>query len=197
MKRRRLPHGSGLILAGALGSCASAGSRRETQSRTENPSGTETGTESPTGTSAPTGEGQKTTRAAVDQSIYISEVRPNPTGPDAEALNREYVLVETTGNAAADLSGYTLAYGERDEYVFPETVSAMTGGANLEIHTGHGTDSVDTASPPTYSLFVGSDAPLLANDGMRLAVRDRAGATVDHVEYWSMEEGSLYVRPET
>ena len=193
MKRRRLLHGSGLVLAGTLGGCATAGSRRQNRSRTE--TGTET--HSPTGTSAPTDGERGTTRAATDRAIYISEALPNPAGPDAEALDEEYVLVETTGNATLDLSGYTLAYGQRAEYVFPETVSAVDAGANLEIHTGHGSDGIDTASPPTHSLYVGSDAPLLANDGMRLTIRDRGGTRVDSIEYWSMDEGVRYVRPET
>jgi hypothetical protein len=138
-----------------------------------------------------------TERSASDRSVYVSEVLPNPEGPDAEALGAEYVLVETAGDTTLDLSGYALSYGGRHEYVFPDVVSTVDAGANLEIHTGHGSDSVSTATPPTYSLFVGSDAPLLANDGMRLTLRNRADTTVDSVEYWSMAEGTRYVRPET
>lgn len=150
-----------------------------------------------TGTPTGTGTERATARAAVDRHVYVSEVLPNPEGPDAEALGEEYVLVETAGETTLDLSGYSLSYGRRHEYVFPDVVSAVDAGANLEIHTGHGSDSVGTATPPTYSLFVGSDTPLLTNDGMRLAVRDRTGTTVDHVEYRSTGEGGLYVRPET
>jgi hypothetical protein len=197
MKRRRLLHGSGLLVAGALGGCSSPASSGGTETDSRSRTDTNTDAESAANPSTPVGTVQRTTAPAVGRSVYVSTVLPNPEGPDVDALDEEYVLVETAGDATLDLSGYTLTYGRRDEYVFPDLVSDVEPGGSVDVHTGDGSGGVDASTPPRYSLYVGSDAPLLANDGMRLTIRDRDGTRVDSVEYWAMDEGVRYVRPET
>lgn len=205
MKRRRLLHGAGLLVTGTLGGCAdseppastSSSTATEESSRLSTATGTETprptATERPTATSTDT----RTTNTTAENSIYISEILANPEGPDVDAVSDESVLVEVNADTGQDLSGYTLAYGTRHEYVFPDRVSVVEPGASIELISGRGTDEVSHSARPTYTLFVGSDTPLLANDGMRLTLHDRAGTTVDSVTYGSMGEGVLYVRPET
>ena len=189
VKRRHLLHGMSLLVAGTLGGC----SRSEPQVRTSTP----TGSDRPASTSTATDTETRTTSPTADVPIYVSEVFANPEGPDANAVSDEYVLVEVNADTEQDLSGYTLAYGTQHEYVFPDPVSAVEPGANVDVSSGHGSDEVSGAERPTYTLFVGSDTPLLANGGMRLTLRDPAGETVDSVTYGAMAEGTLYARPET
>lgn len=153
--------------------------------------------ESPTGTtgtaeaSPPASTGMRTA-----PSVYLSEIRPNPEGDDAENPNDEYVLIEMNAEERRDLSDFSLNYGSAYRYGFPDAVSGVESGANLVVRSGRGETHVEGTEYPTYSLFAGSDAPLLDDDGMRLTLWDGRGEPVDSVAYPALDPGAIWARPE-
>lgn len=144
-----------------------------------------------------TTEGSSTsTPAQVLPRIYFSEIRGNPEGDDEENLNEEYILIEMNADTQRDLSGFTLDYGEKHQYEFPEMVTEVESRSVLTIRSGSGENRVNRSNYPDYQLFVGSDVPLLNNDGMQLLLYDDQGELVDSVSYSSMVEGQIWIRNE-
>ncbi len=133
------------------------------------------------------------------QPVYISEVWPNPEGEDGTALNDEVVLLEMNAETTMDLSGFMLVYGQRKKFTFRNAVSSVRSGESVEIHSGSGSDHKDTTShpeDPDYILYVGSDKPLLDNDGMRLTLKNSEGNVIDTVRYPKLGPGAVWARPE-
>lgn len=128
--------------------------------------------------------------------VYIAAVFATPDETDDSTPAQETILVETTQQAPADLSGYTLVYCGEQVYEFPELVSNVQPGADIQIYSGPGEDGVDASSPPEYTLHVGSETELLANDGMRLAIRTPEDGVVDAVAYPTLAPGEPYDRPQ-
>lgn len=128
--------------------------------------------------------------------VYFSEVYANPEGSDEENLNKEYVLIELNTDTQRDLSDFVLEYGDRERFQFPDLVGEVASGASITIRSGEGEDQVKDSNYPEYTLFVGSDTPLLNNDGMELVLLDGSSVTADSVSYSSMDEGGIWARPE-
>lgn len=179
--------GSVVPFAGCVGQRGSS-SAPNPASATDPPSRTHTETPHDTRSPTPTPIG---TRSA--PSIYVSEILPNPDGDDTAALNEEYVLIEMNADGQRDLSAFTLTYGGQRRYSFPDLVGTVASGSNLLIRSGNGQNR---KAESEYRLFVGSDTPLLDNDGMQLTVRDGSGEVVDSVAYGALADGALWVRLE-
>jgi hypothetical protein len=127
--------------------------------------------------------------------IYISEVHPNPEGEDINNLNEETVIIEMHKPSTQDLSGYQLEYGERYVYTFSDNVSDVNQREMLVIHAGKGNYEFIENSKK-YHIYVGSESPLLSNNGMQLNIRDPDGFAIDSITYSSFEDGRGYYRPE-
>lgn len=175
--RRQMLAACGGTTLGALAGCATLGSI------TDQPSDEPTCPDNP-GVESPSSD------------VYISAVVAAQTESDDVSLNQETVLIETTDAAPTDLSGYALVYCGRAVYEFPDLVSDVQPGADLQIHSGSGENGVDTSAPPEYSLFVDSETELLANDGMALAIRAANNEVIDSIAYPSLAPGQRWVRPE-
>lgn len=98
------------------------------------------------------GEGQP------QQAIVITELASDPSGPDEDALEAEWVAIRNDGELPADLSGWSL----RDEssvnrYVFPAGFG-LAPGREVRVRTGCGTD--DAAN-----LYWCADGPIWNNGG--------------------------------
>ncbi len=98
-------------------------------------------------------------------AVAIGDVASDPSGPDDEALNDEWVEVVNEGTIDADLTGWTL----RDEsstnrYSFPDGF-VLPPGASVLVHTGCGTDGAADlywcAEGPVWNN--GGDSALLMN----------------------------------
>jgi hypothetical protein len=84
--------------------------------------------------------------------------------------------VTNDGDAAADLSGYTLLYGTDDQreqtYTFDEGFT-LGAGESVTVHTGEGTDT-------ETDVYLGSGNAVLNNEESEtLVLRDADGDTVD------------------
>ena len=123
------------------------------------------------------------------------------TFPPDTAESSEAAVPETNGTEGDGTETQTAA--DTETATTPEVsvseLLANHGGpdAAVEIVCGVGSSDVDGAANLTDTLFVSSDEPLLDNDGMRLTLRDATGVVVDRIDYWDVDEGRRYVRPET
>ncbi|SFR96739.1 competence protein ComEC [Halomicrobium zhouii] len=149
---------------------------------TTSPVATDGGT-TPTTESATT-ESQTATESPSDSSgsdegeagaLSVATIHEDAAGDEYENLNDEYVVFENTGEAALDLSGWTVRDEADHTYTFPEGVT-LDVGAQVTLRTGSGTD--DDAD-----LYWGADAPVWNNGGDTVVVQDDDGATVLEEEY--------------
>jgi len=108
-------------------------------------------------------------------ALSVATVHADAAGDEYDNLDDEYVVFENTGDAALDLSGWTVSDEADHTYTFPEGVT-LDPGAQVTLRTGSGTDS-DT------DLYWGADAPVWNNGGDTVVVRDGDGETVLEEEY--------------
>jgi micrococcal nuclease len=105
--------------------------------------------------------------------VSIVVIEWDPPGPDDEALDQEYVVIEA--GAAVDLSGWVL----RDEstsnrFVFP---------AGTRLGAGEQVTVVSGCAPPPGALGWCSDRAVWNNTGDTAFLVDPAGRVVDRLRY--------------
>ena len=206
--RRSLLRMSGSLLVGTfLAGCGGAGSSGDeaipTEIATNEPPQTTTGMSTEAKTTSdraattsnePTKVGTSTLREPKD-SLKIWEVAANPEGQDSEHLNDETITLEAQGTDPINVAGYTIEYGTAQRYTFPKATSDLPEGTTISVHSGTGKNSVRASAPPHYDLFVGSETPLLKNDGGTLVLKDSSGTVVQKVTYPALNEGVPYGVP--
>lgn len=170
-RRHVLQTSSGLALAGLAGCSSVIGSDQ-------------TPTPDPTCTTTPTERPDESAR------LYISEVLAVPDE------TREHLVIETSGDTAMDVSGYSLVYCGQRVYTLPDLVSDIPPRSTIHVFSGEGEMNVGQSSPPQYNVFVGSETSLLADEGMQLTIRDPAGEAVDSVAFPALDPGETFARPE-
>ncbi|MFT7581421.1 MAG: hypothetical protein ACI9MR_003097, partial [Myxococcota bacterium] len=110
-------------------------------------------------------------------NVVIAALMANPTGTD---LGQEYIVLANTGDAAAEISDYTISDASRLRHVFaPGTILAAGETLVLFDRGDHGADTV-LASTSSLSLNNGGDTIVLA---------DAAGANVHTAAYTGSSEG--------
>lgn len=98
--------------------------------------------------------------------VAISDLEPNPPGPDEDHLNDEWVRLTNRTSHAIDLSGWHLRDGSSvHRYVFPDGF-VLPAGASVTIHTGCGEPSAGSdlywcESGPVWDN--GGDIAILSN----------------------------------
>jgi micrococcal nuclease len=116
--------------------------------------GTATGTAS-TATATPGGDGD----------LAVVEVHADAEGDDHENLDDEYVVLENTGEAVLELSGWRVEDEAGHTYRFPDGFT-LAPGERVALHTGSGEDT-------TTELYWGSDSAVWNNGGDTVRVYDR------------------------
>jgi len=71
--------------------------------------------------------------------LSVATIHEDAAGDEYDNLNDEYVVFENTGDAALDLSGWTVSDEADHTYTFPEGVT-LDAGAQVTLRTGSGTD---------------------------------------------------------
>ena len=104
------------------------------------------------------------------RSLVVSEINPDPDGPDREHLDDEYVVFENTGDEPLDLSGWTVEDEAGRTYTVPDGY-VLAAGATVTLRTGTGTDT-------DADLYWGSGAAVWNNDGDTVIVRNSDGDPV-------------------
>lgn len=137
-----------------------------TETEAETDADTETGTETTETVTETTTETTTTTTtetatettAEPEGELAFSDVQKDAPNPELENLDQEYVQLTNTGNAALDLSGYTVDYGDstNTEYTF-ESGFELGAGDTVTIRTGSGEDT-------DSNVYIGSDAAVLNNE---------------------------------
>lgn len=111
----------------------------------------------------------------LSEDLEISEVYPNPDGPDAE---EEWIEITNGGDTAVNLGNWTVDDGEggSDPYVFPD----------------------DTIIEPGESivLYRTESGVALNNSDEIVQLNDYTGETVDEVSYENSVEGESYAEIE-
>lgn len=104
-------------------------------------------------------------------SVRIHAVQFDAPGDDRQNLNGEWVRLKNTGGDVVLLAGWTLSDATtRDLYTFPAFL--LMPGEPVTVHAGSGMMN-DTA------LFMGKTAPVFANTGDEVVLRDGSGAIID------------------
>ena len=79
--------------------------------------------------------------------LRITDVNSNPAGPDEDNLDDEYVVIENSGDAAIDLTGFTVRdESTRNRYRFPDGFQLEAGGS-VRVTSGQGPFGFGTGSP--------------------------------------------------
>ena len=113
---------------------------------------------------------------ATTASIGISALEFNPTGPDSDDLNGEWVTFQNAGGGDVDLSGWELRdESSRNSYEFSDG-QILTGGNEVTVRVGCGEDS-------QLELFWCSEAPVFNNDGDSAILQDTFGNIVTEFIY--------------
>ncbi|MFC6825549.1 lamin tail domain-containing protein [Halopelagius fulvigenes] len=114
-------------------------------------------------------------RSASSATVAVVRVHADAEGRDGENLNGEYVVLRNEGEAAVDLSGWTVADGAGATYAVPAGTTLPPGG-ELTLRTGSGTDGDGTH-------HWGKGRPVWNNDGDAVVVRDANGTLVVERRY--------------
>lgn len=102
-------------------------------------------------------------------NVRVSNIEADPSGDDRTALNNEYVVLENTGSAPVNLTGWTI----KDDASHTYTLSSLslTTGDTVAVHTGTGADSAN-------DVYWNSKTPIWNNGGDTVTVTDDDGNTV-------------------
>ena len=103
--------------------------------------------------------------------VVIITVHYDAAGDDRYNLNDEYVVIKNEGNAAIDMTGWTLSDEVNHVYTFPSGFT-LNAGLTVTIYTGSGTDTQD-------KLYWGSGSPIWNNDGDTAYLKNNGGESVD------------------
>jgi micrococcal nuclease len=109
----------------------------------------------------------------IGATLTLADIEPDPSGPDQDDLNGEWVLVANDGPEAADLSGWVLRdESSQNRYRFPDGFS-LAPGADVAVHTGCGEDGPGRlhwcAPGPVWNN--GGDTALLLDPAGNIAAR--------------------------
>jgi competence protein ComEC len=141
--------------------------------------GIDPGNQTPVTDRARLGGGEATPRTAAPTAtdggtpagrLVVSEVNPDPDGPDREHLDDEYVVFENAGDEPLDLSGWTVEDEAGRTYTFPDGY-VLDAGATVTLRTGTGTDT-------DVDLYWGSGSAIWNNGGDTVIVRNSDGDPV-------------------
>ncbi|MFB6096029.1 MAG: lamin tail domain-containing protein [Haloferacaceae archaeon] len=102
-------------------------------------------------------------------------VHADAPGNDNENLNGEYVTLTNRGDAALDLSGWTVADEADHTYAFVDGTS-LAPGESITLYTGSGTDTAT-------ERYWGESRAVWNNDGDTVYVRDADGDLVTTHQY--------------
>ena len=104
----------------------------------------------------------------------ISDIHYDAAGNDNENLNDEYVTLTNTGDAALDLSGWTVSDEVGHQYTFTDLT--LDPNASVTLYTGSGADT-DT------ERYWGRNGAVWNNAGDTVIIRDASGETVLRQSY--------------
>jgi len=106
--------------------------------------------------------------------LRIADIHADAAGNDNENLNDEYVTLTNAGDAALDLSGWTVSDEAGHQYTF--TNLTLDPNASVTLYTGSGTDTIT-------ERYWGRDGAVWNNDGDTVIVRKVSGETVLRQSY--------------
>lgn len=118
----------------------------------------------------------QTCGSAVQSGAEVSDINPDPPGPDGDYLNDEWVVVQNSGEELLDLSGWMIRdESSRHRFVFPTGV-ALAPGAELRVVTACGRNS-------EALVFWCSPEPVWNNSGDTAFLLDADGRFADYLSY--------------
>lgn len=107
--------------------------------------------------------------------LLVSDLEPDPRGPDDEVLNEEWVEVENGGDESVDLEGWIVRdESSQNRFRFPAVT--LDPGATVRVRTGCGIDG------PTEVHWC-SDRSVWSNGGDTVIVQDPSGNVVARARY--------------
>ncbi|MFC4406703.1 lamin tail domain-containing protein [Haloarchaeobius iranensis] len=107
--------------------------------------------------------------------LSLVDINADAEGNDNENLNDEYVVLENSGNATLDLSGWELVDEAGKTFAFPDGFT-LAPGERVTIHSGSGTDSAT-------DLYWGQETAVWNNAGDTVIVRTDDGTVVIEESY--------------
>ena len=137
--------------------------------------------------------------------LVLDSVHPDSPGDDHENLDHEYLVFRNDGDAALDLSGWTLHDAAQeegrvrpDEHTFPfPDGTELDPGATATVHTGSGEDDRQewAATDEARHLFWSKGRAVWNNEGDRIVVEDGEGHPVLAARYRRTDAGEYDIEP--
>lgn len=135
-------------------------------------------------------------------TLEVAAVNPDAEGNDWEQLHRELIVFENTGEAALDVSGWSVydaaeAAGRvspgSHAFTFPDEFE-LDGGATVALHTGAEpeSDRTEVVSADEH-LYWGSPAPIWNNQTDRIVVEDADDNPVLGARYERTDTGEYSI----
>jgi micrococcal nuclease len=106
--------------------------------------------------------------------VVVVGIRADAPGDDNDNLNAEYVVLRNRGDAARNLTGWTVEDDADHVYEFDRFV--LDPGATVTVHTGSGTDNAT-------HVYWGRTSAVWNNDGDTVVVRAANGTVVTGKPY--------------
>jgi len=178
-----------VVLAGcAIGGAGSTPTGSQLQQATASATATNgSGGPSPTGAANGTADGAGTptprlspTRSPTanivsESGIRVVEIHEDAEGRDVNNLNDEYIVLENTGEAPIDLSGWSVKDEDEHVHTFKDGVT-LEIGETITLHTGQGTQTES-------HRFWWSEVPVWDNNGDTISIHDDGGHQVYERSY--------------
>lgn len=112
---------------------------------------------------------------ASERPIRIGRIHEDPAGPDAEALEDEWIEIINTEDSAVDLTGWHVHDADGNRYDFPDGAAIPAQDA-VTLRTGAGEDT-------ETDLYWGSTEPIWDNDEDTVCLVDDTGEDRDRFSY--------------
>lgn len=103
------------------------------------------------------------------ESVSITQIHEDAAGNDNNNLNDEYVVLENTGSASIDVTGWTISDESGKTYTFSSLT--LSPGQTVTIHTGSGSDT-------SSDVYWGRSGAVWNNGGDTVSVSDSSGSAV-------------------
>ncbi len=108
-------------------------------------------------------------------TLHVTSFHANADGDDRENVNGEYLRVCNVSPDPVDLSGYVIADISGNRWNLPQVI--VPAGNTFKIHSGKGTNAVDTQAQ--LAVYLQNVDPIWNNKVDRATIYDRYGRVVD------------------
>lgn len=189
MKRRSVLAVSTVAISTSLVGCLGGGIGANPDE--QNPSGevNDTTDQGPSGESDTKTHSERDTPTDCEDTIKFEYACPEEV--ERKYISYEYLRIRNTGERTVDVTGFTVDYGNGNEYTIPEL--ELEDGDTLEIKSQTGENTRLEMAPPVYIHYAGfgdsNQTSVMDGSGV-VKLRNRKGDVIDELSYDNTDDAS-------